>query len=450
VKPPPCSSFSKFGLHDTLLSNIKAANFVKPTPIQQYGIPYAIEGNDIMASAQTGSGKTAAFLLPVLNSLIQDLPYAKDRYTSVPSCLILAPTRELAQQITKDANTFSRGSRLIVQCCYGGEKRYKQIEKLRNGCHILVATPGRLLDFLQSGIVGLKQVTSLILDEADQMLDMGFVPDMHKIIENFDMPSTDYRRTFMFSATFPKQIQQMARAFLRNVHVYIEVGRVGAVADLVEQRIIEIKNNQEKRQELISQLDSVPGQTLVFVERKADCDALGRWLLYYYKKAKTGFIHGNKDQRQRNIALSDFRKQRTRILVATSVASRGLDVPHVAHVINYDLPSNIDAYVHRIGRTGRAGNKGVATAFFTQKDRPLAKKLIGTLRDAGTDVPDWLKREGEVRSYRGKSLGRRYGRQHVRRSHDNAGYRYGNNCYGKGDIAHKIRNLIFFRATWIW
>eukprot|EP01120_Amphizonella_sp_Union-15-10_P011712 TRINITY_DN5033_c0_g1_i2.p1 TRINITY_DN5033_c0_g1~~TRINITY_DN5033_c0_g1_i2.p1 ORF type:complete len:469 (+),score=74.06 TRINITY_DN5033_c0_g1_i2:525-1931(+) len=377
-----------------VLSNIKLAGFEQPTPVQKHSLPIIMGGRDLMACAQTGSGKTAAFLFPTI-AKISASP-AKDsrlvgsdfnkRRKVYPSCLVLAPTRELASQIHKEARKFTYRSPLRSVVVYGGADLNKQIRELEKGCDILVATPGRLCDIMERGKISLAEVQYLCIDEADRMLDMGFEKQIRHIVENEDMPTTAQRQTLMFSATFPKEIQRLAQDFL-NDYIFLRVGRVGSTTDFITQHI-KMVDDFSKKDALLDEIEAVKGLTLVFVETKRSADSLEEWL--YRAGYEVTSIHGDRTQYEREAALASFRSGKTPILVATDVAARGLDISNVTHVINYDLPSDIDDYVHRIGRTGRVGNPGLATAFFTEKNKNLSRDLIKLLTETGQEVPEWL------------------------------------------------------------
>lgn len=317
-----------------------------------------------MACAQTGSGKTAAFLVPILNQMYENGPpniqrgYRRKQY---PLGLVLAPTRELATQIYDESKKFSYRSRVRPCVVYGGPKVVDQMKDLDRGCHLLVATPGRLLDMIERGKIGLDYCKYLVLDEADRMLDMGFEPQIRSILEKESMPKTGDRQTLMFSATFPSPIQMLARDFLEN-YIFLAVGRVGSTSENITQKVVWVEE-LDKRSFLLDLLNATPVTqpssehlTLVFVETKKGADSLDVFL--HSEGYPVTSIHGDRTQREREDALKQFRSGQTPILVATAVAARGLDIPHVKHVINFDLPSDVEEYVHRIGRTGRMGNLG--------------------------------------------------------------------------------------------
>ncbi|XP_055886537.1 ATP-dependent RNA helicase DDX4-like isoform X1 [Biomphalaria glabrata] len=383
------TTFQEAGLLPTFLRNIKRANYERPTPIQKYSIPIIMAGRDLMACAQTGSGKTAAFLLPVLTSMIQK-GLTTDKYQDVqyPQTICVAPTRELALQIYNDCRRFAYETDVRAVVLYGGTSLGYQIKQIEQGANIVIGTPGRLLDVINRGKVNLSQVLYLILDEADRMLDMGFEPEIRKLVETMGMTPKTQRQTLMFSATFPEEIQKLASDFL-NDYLFVTIGRVGGANTDVSQNFFEVERLQ-KRDALCDILRAGENEkTLVFVEMKRNADFLASYLCQ--SGFKTTSIHGDRLQKEREEALEDFKRGSSNVLVATSVAARGLDIPEVMHVVNYDLPSSIDEYVHRIGRTGRCGNLGKATSFFSaDTDLPLAASLVRILKEAHQEVPDWL------------------------------------------------------------
>jgi len=313
----------------------------------------------------------------------------------------LSPTRELAMQTHVEAMKFCFKTGLRSVVCYGGAPIGSQIRELQDGCNLLAGTPGRLLDLVERGRVSFSNIRYLILDEADRMLDMGFEKDIRKIVEQRDMPAK--RQTLMFSATFPKEIRQLAADFLYD-YLFLKVGRVGSTTESITQLLKYLKST-DKQAEVVKDLKTTPGRTLVFSETKRDTDALARFL-FNQGFAATG-IHGDRAQREREAALRSFKAGKIQVLVATDVAARGLDIDDVTHVINYDLPANIDSYVHRIGRTGRAGNVGKATSYFTDEDKGLSKALVKVLRESNQAVPDWLERLSyEVRKGGGGAMRR--------------------------------------------
>ncbi|PUZ60052.1 hypothetical protein GQ55_4G092400 [Panicum hallii var. hallii] len=450
--PPPADGFEAAGLAEAVLRNVARCGYESPTPVQRYAMPIAMAGRDLMACAQTGSGKTAAFCLPVVSGLLAAAAEGgygrRDKGSferrAKPRALVLAPTRELAAQINEEAKKFSSQTGLRVVVAYGGTPMYDQLRDLERGVDLLVATPGRLVDMVERSRISLEAIKYLVMDEADRMLDMGFEPQIRKIVDMMNMPKKSVRQTMLFSATFPPEIQRLASDFLHN-YIFITVGRVGSSTDLIEQKI-EFVNDGEKRGFLLDLLhkQSVRGAngkqplTLIFVETKREADTLRYWL--YSKGFPATAIHGDRTQQERESALRSFKSGATPIMVATDVASRGLDVPNVAHVINYDLPKSVEDYVHRIGRTGRAGKAGNATAFFTETNHPLAKGLLELMTEAKRDVPKWLVEYAEKPCYGGPSYngrGRRggggFGGRDYRRSSD---YGYGGNDYNNGGGAY--------------
>ncbi|QKX62688.1 uncharacterized protein TRUGW13939_09849 [Talaromyces rugulosus] len=404
--PDPVNTFTNPPLDDHLISNISLAHYATPTPVQKYSIPIVMSGRDLMACAQTGSGKTGGFLFPILSQAFQNGPstaptqqsggtfYGRQR-KAYPTSLILAPTRELVSQIYDEARKFAYRSWVRPCVVYGGADIGSQLRQIERGCDLLVATPGRLVDLIERGRISLVNIKYLVLDEADRMLDMGFEPQIRRIVEGEDMPAVNARQTLMFSATFPRDIQMLARDFLKD-YVFLSVGRVGSTSENITQRV-EYVEDHDKRSVLLDILHThgTTGLTLIFVETKRMADSLSDFLINQSFPATA--IHGDRTQRERERALEFFRNGRCPILVATAVAARGLDIPNVTHVVNYDLPTDIDDYVHRIGRTGRAGNTGIATAFFNRGNRGVVRDMIDLLKEAHQEVPAFLEniaREG--------------------------------------------------------
>lgn len=391
--PQPIESFEAAGLRNIVLDNIKKSGYKKPTPVQKHALPIIMNGRDLMACAQTGSGKTAAFAVPIINTLLErSVDLVVTSTYCEPQVVIVSPTRELTIQIWQQIVKFSLNSILKTVVAYGGTSVMHQRGKLSAGCHILVATPGRLLDFVEKGRVKFSSVQFLVLDEADRMLDMGFLPSIEKMVDHETMVPLGERQTLMFSATFPDEVQHLARRFLNN-YLFLAVGIVGGACSDVEQNFYEVARNKKKdllKEILERENDSgTLGGTLVFVEMKKKADFIAVFLSE--NNYPTTSIHGDRLQRQREEALADFKSGRMSILVATAVAARGLDIKNVSHVINYDLPKGIDEYVHRIGRTGRVGNRGRATSFFDpEEDAPLRGDLVRILKQANQSIPDWM------------------------------------------------------------
>ncbi|XP_025038363.1 putative ATP-dependent RNA helicase DDX17 isoform X2 [Pelodiscus sinensis] len=355
-------------------------NFTEPTPIQCQGFPLALSGRDMVGIAQTGSGKTLAYLLPAIVH-INHQPYLERG--DGPICLVLAPTRELAQQVQQVADDYGKCSRLKSTCIYGGAPKGPQIRDLERGVEICIATPGRLIDFLEAGKTNLRRCTYLVLDEADRMLDMGFEPQIRKIVDQI-RPD---RQTLMWSATWPKEVRQLAEDFLRD-YVQINVGNLELSANHNILQIVDVCMESEKDHKLIQLMEEIMAEkenkTIIFVETKRRCDDLTR------RMRRDGWpamcIHGDKSQPERDWVLNEFRSGKAPILIATDVASRGLDVEDVKFVINYDYPNSSEDYVHRIGRTARSTNKGTAYTFFTPGNLKQARELIKVLEEANQAI----------------------------------------------------------------
>ncbi|XP_051762327.1 DEAD-box helicase 3 X-linked a isoform X1 [Ctenopharyngodon idella] len=417
--PGHIESFHDVDMGEIIMGNINLSRYTRPTPVQKYAIPIIKAKRDLMACAQTGSGKTAAFLLPVLSQIYTDGPGEALQATKAsaqqengkyvrrkqfPISLVLAPTRELALQIYDEARKFAYRSRVRPCVVYGGADIGQQIRDLERGCHLLVATPGRLVDMMERGKIGLDYCKYLVLDEADRMLDMGFEPQIRRIVEQDTMPPKGARQTMMFSATFPKEIQILARDFLEE-YIFLAVGRVGSTSENITQKVVWVEEN-DKRSFLLDLLNATgkDSLTLVFVETKKGADALEDFL--YREGYACTSIHGDRSQRDREEALQQFRSGRCPIMVATAVAARGLDISNVKHVINFDLPSDIEEYVHRIGRTGRVGNLGLATSFYNDKNSNITKDLLDILVEAKQEVPSWLENLAYEHQHKSTNRGR--------------------------------------------
>ncbi|RHZ44807.1 hypothetical protein Glove_709g44 [Diversispora epigaea] len=396
-KIEPISRFEEANLHEVMKENIRLAAYEVPTPVQKYSIPVITENYDLMACAQTGSGKTAAFLIPILSRLFGKAKklaaprptQGSRKFKAEPLVLIIAPTRELATQIFDECRRFCYRSMMRPCVVYGGAETIPQKDELAKGCDVLTATPGRLNDFLDRGIISLRRVKFLVLDEADRMLDMGFEPEIRKIVQKSDILDDGTRQTLMFSATFPKSIRSLAKDFLADNHIFLTVGRVGGTTSDITQKIMYVED-QDKRNQLVQLLlQQPPSRTLIFVETKRGADSLDDFL--FNQNFPTTSIHGDRSQREREDALISFKNGLSPILIATAVAARGLDIKNVMHVINYDLCKEIDEYVHRIGRTARVGNKGLATTFYNERNVEIAPDLVKILIECNQEVPDFLK-----------------------------------------------------------
>uniref|UniRef100_A0A8D3D9B5 RNA helicase n=1 Tax=Scophthalmus maximus TaxID=52904 RepID=A0A8D3D9B5_SCOMX len=386
-------------------------NFKEPTAIQSQGFPVALSGKDMVGIAQTGSGKTLAYLLPAIVH-INHQPYLERG--DGPICLVLAPTRELAQQVQQVAFDYGKSSRIKSTCVYGGAPKGPQIRDLERGVEICIATPGRLIDFLEVGKTNLRRCTYLVLDEADRMLDMGFEPQIRKIIEQI-RPD---RQTLMWSATWPKDVRQLAEDFLRE-YVQINIGALELSANHNILQIVDVCMENEKDHKLIQLMEEIMAEkgnkTIIFVETKKRCDELTR------RMRRDGWpamcIHGDKSQPERDWVLTEFRSGKAPILIATDVASRGLDVEDIKFVINYDYPNSSEDYVHRIGRTARSTNKGTAYTFFTPGNLRQARDLVRVLEEARQAInPKLLQLVG---SGRGGGGGGKSGRMRYRGSNSN-------------------------------
>lgn len=387
-------SFEELGLAPDILRALADAGYSQPTPIQAQAIPVVLSGRDVMAAAQTGTGKTASFTLPMLQTMLPHANTSTSPARHPVRALILAPTRELAAQVQENVQIYSKHVPVRSTVVYGGVNIDPQIAELRKGVEILVATPGRLLDHLQNRSVNLSQVEFLVLDEADRMLDMGFMPDIRRILSH--LPTK--RRTLLFSATFPDEIRKLARDFLNNPQI-IEVARQNTTAETVTQLAYRVANEQKRR----VLVDIVRGenltQVLVFTNTKIGANKLARELERAGISATA--IHSDKTQQARMQALDDFKACRMNVLVATDIAARGLDIDELPCVVNFDLPYNAEDYVHRIGRTGRAGASGKAISLVS----PEEKRLL-------TDIEKFIKRELPLESPPLVEVGKERSRSH--------------------------------------
>jgi ATP-dependent RNA helicase RhlE len=365
-------SFESLGLCTELLSAIAAQGYATPTPIQTEAIPVIFEGCDLLAGAQTGTGKTAAFALPIVQLLSETIPPEKRRR---PRALVLVPTRELAAQVSEQMQNYGRRLSLRSTTIYGGVNIRAQIERLHRGVDIVVATPGRLLDHAERATINLTRIEFLVLDEADRMLDLGFIDDILKVAEY--LPAQ--RQTMLFSATYSQSIKQLADELLDQPR-QIEVARLNIAADAVAQAVYAVERSRKR--EMLSHLirKGEWNQVLVFVRTRYGADKLTEELLFDGIKAAA--IHSNKSQSVRTRTLAEFKRGELRVLVATDVAARGLDIQRLPHVVNYDLPQVPEDYVHRIGRTGRAGEDGVALSLVCQAEQPLLLAIEQLLKYA--------------------------------------------------------------------
>ncbi|KAJ3883518.1 P-loop containing nucleoside triphosphate hydrolase protein [Lentinula edodes] len=423
--PRPVTSFEEVGFPEYLMKTIRAQGFSAPTAIQCQSWPMALTGRDMVAIAQTGSGKTISFALPaMLHINAQPLLAPGDG----PIALVLAPTRELAVQIQQECSKFGNNSRIRNTAIYGGAPKGPQIRDLQRGVEIVIATPGRLIDMLETQKTNLRRVTYLVMDEADRMLDMGFEPQIRKIVSQI-RPD---RQTLMFSATWPKDVQKLASDFLTDM-IQCNIGSMELTANHNIAQIVEVCSDFEKRNKMITHLEKISSENakvLIFVATKRVADDITKYLRQDGWPALA--IHGDKEQRERDWVLGEFKAGRSPILIATDVASRGLagdfittttllnflvslstsqallaaflgsakrtisaffpwfDVKDVGYVINYDFPNNCEDYIHRIGRTGRAGMKGTSYTYFTTDNAKQARELVAILKEAKATVPPQL------------------------------------------------------------
>lgn len=369
-------TFAELGLSPKLLEAIEAAGYTEPTPIQAGAIPPALAGRDVLGIAQTGTGKTASFTLPLIERLSRGRAKAR-----MPRSLIIAPTRELAAQVAENFQTYSKGQKLSMALLIGGVAFGPQEEILNRGADVLVATPGRLLDHFERGKLLMTGVQFLVVDEADRMLDMGFIPDLERIF-NMVPPR---RQVLFFSATMPKEIQRLVDRFLTDP-VRIEVARPASTGANIQQFIVRVGSSaaKDKRLALRAAMNRENVKNgIIFSNRKRDVDVVARSLQRHGFSAAP--IHGDLDQSARTATLADFKSGKLRFLVASDVAARGLDIPDVSHVFNYDVPHHADDYVHRIGRTGRAGKSGESITIATPAD---GKNLAAVLKLIQQDVPE--------------------------------------------------------------
>lgn len=440
--PPVQDSFKDLNLAQCLLDNIDRCGYQKLTIIQRNSIPIISSRLNIMASSQTGSGKTASFLLPIIQNLLNSGPpkndVSKEEFKKTRKCyplaVIMAPTRELAIQIHEEARKFCHLTGLLAKVIYGGKEAYNQQRYLSwDGCDILIATPGRLIDFM-GRIVDFSFVRFVVLDEADRMLDMGFEPQIRDVMDKcFADTQGEDITVAMFSATFPKEVRGLAEKYLQK-YVYIGIGsegKTGSVSKSIKQELIDVRH-QSKNLILFDTIKNLEGKMLIFCATKK---AVAN--VYTYLSSKNLFvanIHGDLSQKDREAELGLF-KNKCSILIATDVASRGLDIPDVAFVINYDLPTNIESYIHRIGRTGRIGKAGTAISFLSDLDEPMFNKLYGVLKDSNQEIPQWFQEQVRSRYQREERYPQnqnRYGKpsHHKWRGGYRGGFQGGNRNFG--------------------
>ncbi|KAH6629766.1 P-loop containing nucleoside triphosphate hydrolase protein [Boeremia exigua] len=406
--PNPMRNWGEAGLPDNLMRIVDQAGYAEPSAIQRAAIPIALQCRDLIGVAVTGSGKTAAFILPLLVYISQLPPLGPANRNDGPYALILAPTRELAQQIEVEAKKFANPLGFKTAVIVGGHSIEEQAFQMRDGCEIIIATPGRLVDCIERRVLVLSQCSYVIMDEADRMIDMGFEEPVNKILDalpvNNEKPDSDaaedaaamkrgmYRQTMMYTATMPTAVERIARKYLRRPAI-VTIGNAGEAVETVEQRAEHLPGEEKRKKRLAEILNSraFAPPIIVFVNIKRNCDAVARDIKHMGFSAVT--LHGSKTQDQREAALQSLRDGRTDVLVATDLAGRGIDVPDVSLVVNFNMPSSIEAYTHRIGRTGRAGKSGVAITFWGNEDAEVLYDLRQMLgRSSISKVPEDLRR----------------------------------------------------------
>ncbi|KAH8776950.1 P-loop containing nucleoside triphosphate hydrolase protein [Hyaloscypha finlandica] len=400
----PVKSFDDAGLHPAMRENVTLAGYNVPTPIQQYVLPAIFKGHDVVACAQTGSGKTAAFLIPILSKLMGKakklaavrgnpaLMREGERYRAEPLVLIVCPNRELATQIFDEARRFCYRTMLRPCVVYGGCPLREQIPLLEKGCDLLIATPGRLIDFInRPALLTLKRLKYMVIDEADEMLHSDWESDLKQIMSGGDQEEGNITY-LMFSATFPKIARDLAKEHLAHDHVRIRVGRAGSSHVNIKQDVIFVEAHAKRTALFDLLMSAPPARTIIFVNSKRSADELDDFL--FNSNIPCTSIHGDRTQKEREDSIRAFRSGKAPVLIATGVSARGLDIHNVMHVINYDMPSSnyggIEEYTHRIGRTGRIGNLGLATSFYNERDSDIAETLVKTLLETHQVIPDFL------------------------------------------------------------
>ena len=413
-------SFEKLNLIEPILRALTNEGYSKPTPIQEKAIPTLLERKDLLGCAQTGTGKTAAFAIPILQILHQDELFVKG--PAGIKALILTPTRELAIQIGESFAAYGKHLRLRHTVIYGGVSQRSQTDALRSGVDILIATPGRLLDLMDQRFVKLQSLKMLVLDEADRMLDMGFIHDVKKIITR--IPAK--RQTILFSATMPSEIAKLADTILTNP-ARVEVTPVSSTANLIQQAVYFVEKKDKRKLLLHLLQDRKIVTALVFARTKHGADRVAKDLVSSGIRAEA--IHGNKSQGARQRALSNFKSQHTRVLVATDIAARGIDVEELSHVINYELPNVPETYVHRIGRTGRAGAQGVSLSFCDEEEKEYLHdihKLIRKTIPVVEDQPYHMTHVGVARPQAQTQQRTSFNQRNNKRSFGNSNKQWGN------------------------
>ena len=385
-------SFHKLNIDKQIMNNLIKMQYDLMTPIQKYIIPYVLNKKDCLGCAQTGSGKTIAFLVPIVSLMLKEgCPKEKMQYNycSYPVCLILVPTRELAEQIYKEARKVIHKTGIIVTKVYGGVPCDSQIRELKQGSDIVIGTPGRLLEHIERRYLNLSMIQYLVMDESDRMLDMGFEDQMKSIVFNSQMTDKTKRNNLMFSATIPQNVLSISNKFMNESYLITSSNKndIGNANSNVTQ-IIEYVEDNDKILKLHEIFQQIQGNAILFMETKKSVDSLESFL--EKRNYNVVAIHGDKPQTLRQEAIKLFSSGEVPILIATDVASRGLDFPNVSYVFNFDMPKNIEDYIHRIGRTGRVGNKGTAISFFNSKNASIASELVNILNKMNQEVPEFL------------------------------------------------------------
>jgi ATP-dependent RNA helicase RhlE len=357
-------TFNELNLIAPILDAVRHEGYEQPTPIQAQAIPHILDGRDLLGCARTGTGKTAAFAIPILQRMSHPSYVGNNQIKT----LILTPTRELAIQINESFAAYGQNLRVKHSVIFGGVSQVNQVKEIKNGCDVLIATPGRLLDLMAQKLVSIAHIDTFVLDEADRMLDMGFIHDVRKVVSKLPLQ----RQTLFFSATMPPEIQKLANSILHNA-VEVVVTPVSSTAELIGQQVYFVAKNDKRKLLTYLLKEQIKKRVLVFARTKHGADRIAKELAKAGIKA--GAIHGNKSQNARQRALNDFKAGDLRVLVATDIAARGIDIDELPQVINYDLPEVAETYVHRIGRTGRAGASGAAISFCDSEERDYLKQI---------------------------------------------------------------------------
>ncbi|MEO0329255.1 MAG: DEAD/DEAH box helicase [Pseudomonadota bacterium] len=430
-------SFAELGLSDKVLDAVESAGYTEPTPIQAQAIPYVMQRRDVLGIAQTGTGKTASFTLPMLSLLEKGRARAR-----MPRTLILEPTRELAAQVEENLNRYSKNHKLEIALLIGGVSFEDQFRKLDRGADILIATPGRLLDHFERGKLLMTGVEVLVIDEADRMLDMGFIPDIEKICKL--VPFT--RQTLFFSATMPPEIERLSNQFLQNP-VQVTVAKAASTSDTIVQRAVRSGYEDYDKRAVLRELIDAASELkngIIFCNRKRDVATVYRSLDRHGYSC--GALHGDMDQTNRTAMLNGFRDNKISLLVASDVAARGLDIPDVSHVFNYDIPINAEDYVHRIGRTGRAGRKGEAFTIVTAEEQKYFS-AIESLTDQKIEwqgeAVEWDDRIRKRRSKKPKDAKANPNRSSSNRNTENNKSNHSKGGGNSRDIAYSDSNHAF-------